>query len=76
MDAVGWQIPEIYRVLNLLVLIFHLAVSVICFIYLRKANFSPLVKVIWIFVILFFPLFGPIAFFILNIAIKKKFIEI
>jgi hypothetical protein len=75
-ETVGWQVPEIYRALNLLVLVFHLVVSIICFICLRKTDFSPLVKVIWVFLILFFPLFGPIAFFIVNMAIKKNTIEI
>jgi hypothetical protein len=72
MERLGIGATEIIKLLNLLILIGYFVLSVVCFIHLRKTDSSPLVKVIWVVLILFFPYMGAIAFLIVNTTSKKR----
>ncbi len=58
MESFSFGATEIIKLLNLLVLIGYFVLSIVCFIHLRKTDSSPLVKVIWVVLILFFPYIG------------------
>jgi hypothetical protein len=62
---------EIIKIINFMVLIGYFVLSFVCFFRLRKTDASPLVKVIWVVLILFFPYMGAIAFLIVNTTRKK-----
>ena len=71
METLSFGTTEIIKAINLLVLIGYFVLSIICFIKLRKVDSAPLVKVVWVTLILVFPYMGAIAFLIVNMTRKK-----
>ena len=71
METFSFGTTEIIKAINLIVLIGYFVLAIICFIKLRKIDSSPLVKVIWVTLILVFPYMGAIAFMIVNMTRNK-----
>jgi hypothetical protein len=75
--SAAWQAIEWLRILNFsLLFAVYIILVVVSLVLLRKRDLSYKMKTIWTVIILFFPVFGSIAFFIVNIGSKKEAIQI
>jgi|WetSurMetagenome_2_1015567.scaffolds.fasta_scaffold665662_1 hypothetical protein len=75
--SASWQAIEWLRILNFSLLYGgYIILIVMSLVSLRKRDLSYKMKTIWTLIILFFPVFGSIAFFIVNIGSKKEAIQI
>jgi hypothetical protein len=73
----SWQTIEWLRILNFsMLLVAYIILIVMSFVSLRKRNLSNSIKTIWAVIILFFPVLGSVAFFVVNIGSKKEAIQI